>query len=96
MKEIINKPHNPQYKLIETTVFDGYKFLTLVWGISNTGDNEGLEIYFKKEKDGHFYSSRRYLVNEIPNKYKRYYESLSSRRSLVNDGCKIIIELINE
>lgn len=91
-----HEAHNPDYKLIETTVFNGKIFIDLVWGISNDGQNEGLEAYYKRKKDGHFHKSYRWLADEVPPKYKGYYESLSSRRNLVKDGHKLTIELINE
>lgn len=89
------KTHNPHSKLIETTIFNGSNFLTLVWGIDNNGTNEGLEVYFKKEKDAHFYTSRRYPLSKIPSHYKRYFDALKEFAPKVKDGNKITIH-INE
>lgn len=97
MEKLEQKPHNPYCKLIETTIFDGVRFIELVYGINNDNKtSEGLELYFKKTKDGHFYKSRRYLTDEIPTKYKKYFESLQSRLPLMKEGHKAIITLINE
>lgn len=93
---IKHEKHNPDYRLIGTTIFDGSKFIEFVYCISNKGDNEGMELYFKNSKDGHFYTSRRYLFDEIPKKYQYYFECLSSRRALVNEGHKLTVQLINE
>ena len=61
-----NVKHNPDYKLAEVSKFNGKSFLDIVYGIANDGTNEGLEIYYKHEENGHFYTSRRYLSTEIP------------------------------
>ncbi len=92
---MINTPHNPSYRLVETTVFLNNRFLTLVYGITNDNTNEGLEIYFKKSKDFHFYKSFRYTLETLPKKYLNYFEFLKQFviDNMVNDGCKIIVEL---
>jgi len=86
-----NKKHNPNYKLIEVTIYDGNRFITYVAGIDNDGENAGLELYFKKEKYGHFYNSRRYLISEIPEKHKSFYTYLSRIFKDCNSGYKITI-----
>ena len=87
--------HNPSYKLVETTVFLNGKFITFVYGETNEGGNEGLEIYFKKEKEGHFYNSRRYLEESVPKKYLNYYEFLKQFviDNEVKEGYKMIVSL---
>lgn len=64
---ITKQPHNPTYKLISATMFNGHSFVELVYGIAGDGSNEGLELYFKHERGGHFYRSRRYLTHHIHN-----------------------------
>lgn len=93
-----NIKHNPSYKLVETTVFLNDRFVTLVYGETNEGENEGLEVYYKKEINGHHYRSYRYNDSFIPRMYLRYYEFLRQFvwDNEVNDGCKIIVELPNE
>lgn len=87
--------HNPSYKLVETTVFLNDKFITFVYGETNEGHNEGLELYFKKEKEGHFYNSRRYLEENVPKKYLNYYNFLKQFviDNEVEEGCKMVVEL---
>lgn len=91
-----NIKHNPSYKLVETTIFND-RFVTLVYGETNKGDNEGLEVYYKKEIDGHHYKSYRFEDGFIPKKYINYYEFLRQFvwGNKVNDGCKIVVELLN-
>lgn len=85
--------HNQYCKLIETNIYNGINFLTLVYAIENNGDNEGLEVYYKKENDGHFYTSRRWLSNAIPNCYKRYFNALKEQVSKIKDGHKAVIDI---
>jgi len=85
--------HNPYCKLIETNIFNGSAFLTLVYAIENNGGNEGLEVYYKKEKEGHFYTSRRWLTNNIPNGYKKYFNALKEQVSEIKDGHKAVIDI---
>jgi hypothetical protein len=83
-----NETHNPTFKLVGTTIEDKGKLIELVYGISNNGSGEGLEVYFYRGNDlsvGH-YSSRRYINHEYPNKYRKYFVLL---RKFVRDGkCK--------
>jgi len=95
METPINNTHNPSYKLVQTTIFLNDKFIDLVYGETNEGFNEGLEVYFKKSKDDNHYKSFRYKDGFIPKKYYSYYEFL---RQFVWDnevlnGCKIIVSL---
>lgn len=86
-------PHNPHCKLIETNIFNGTSFLDVVYGIENTGENEGLEVYYKKERDGHFHRSRRWTANEIPTIYSKYFYALKSHLSKIKEGNKAIISV---
>lgn len=76
MKTEINSTHNPNYKLVQTTVFLNGNFLDLVYGETNESLNAGLEIYFKKSKDGNHYRSYRYREGFVPSKYLAYYTYL--------------------
>ena len=87
------QPHNPDYKLIETNIFNGTSFLDLVYGISNEGENEGLEVYYKKENEGHFHKSRHWLTNDVPNMYKKYFDALKELRHKVENGNKAVINI---
>lgn len=86
-------PHNPYSKLIETNIFNGTSFLNIVYGINNDGKNEGLEVYYCKEKDGHFHKSRRWTTNEIPAKYNKYFAALKELIPNIKDGHKGNIEI---
>jgi len=68
--------HNPDYKLAGTIIFTGSNFIELVYGETNEGQNIGLEAYFKKEKNGHFYTSRRWDEDSIPTKYTTLFSRL--------------------
>lgn len=87
--------HNPDYKLVQTTVYLNDRFVDLVYGETNNGENAGLEVYYKKERDGHFYRSYRYEQDFIPKKYINYYEFLRQFvwDNEVLDGHKLIAEL---
>lgn len=83
--------HNPDYKLVN--VYIGRK--ELVYGISNDGKNEGLEVYFYRDFiEGHYRSSR-YLQINVPPKYRTDYVNLRSfvREGLVKDGHKLSVKL---
>jgi hypothetical protein len=90
-----NKAHNPNYKLVETNVFLNDVFVDLVYGETNEGFNEGLEVYFKKERNEHHYKSFRYLEGSVPKKYLSYYEFLKQYviDNEVKEGCKIVVRL---
>lgn len=93
----VQEPHNPNYKLVETTVYLDGKFIDIVYGETNSGNNQGLELYFKKEINGHFYNSRRYLEEVVPKKYLNYYEYLKQFviDGEVKEGHKLNVELPN-
>jgi hypothetical protein len=81
--------HNPDFKLIEKMVYDGNgKYINLVYGISNEGNNEGLEAYYYRSnnKAEHFYRSYRWVTNDIPTKYKENFETLKSHIEEVPEG----------
>lgn len=83
------RKHNPHYKLVETTVFEDNVFKTLVLGITNDGTNKGMEIYFKRERDGHHYKSFRYSKESLPKKYLVYWDGLDIHLPSVQDGYKL-------
>ena len=64
------EPHNPDYKLIGKTIGTKNGYTELVYGISNNGDNAGLEVYFYRDGADHFYHSRRWPCGKIPPKYQ--------------------------
>jgi len=74
--------HNPDYKLVGKRVLNPQgKAVELVYGISNDGTNEGLEVYHYNDNGGHY--SRRYINHEYPNKYRADFVAL---RQFVRDG----------
>lgn len=79
--------HNPNYKLVGLRHTVEGKKLELVYGISNEGENEGLEVYFLNEDGGH-YRSYRYLTNRIPDKYRGYFNSMRELSKQVPAGHK--------
>lgn len=88
-KNIISQqPHNKYCKLIKTSIFNGTSFLDLVYGIENNGTNEGLEVYYKKESNGHFHKSRRFDTNNIPTIYKGYFFALKKLTRYIKEGHK--------
>lgn len=88
------KRHNPNYKLVEGMIYDNGKYVNLVYGISNDGDGEGLEAYYYKSnnKTSHFYRSYRWDNDNIPQKFKNYYDKLKSYVDEVPNGHKLTIE----
>jgi hypothetical protein len=92
--EIIeNTKHNPDYKLVSIDFREQDKFIEVVYGISNKGDNEGLEAYYKKGKNEHHYKSYRWLSNAMPKKWENTFEFLRQFRNEVENGHKIRIEM---
>ena len=85
--------HNAEYRLIETTIFNGKNHLDLVYGIANDGSNEGLEVYYKNDKKDLFYKSRRWETDSIPAKYNKYFNALRDLKRLVSDGHKATIHV---
>jgi len=85
--------HNPDYKLVETTIFLDGRFITLVYGETNEGENKGLELYFKHNREDHFYSSRRYALDKVPATYKLHCETLQNYviHGTVQNGNKLTI-----
>lgn len=69
----MQQKHNPDYKLVSKTV-NGIEY---VYGISNSGTNEGLEVYY-----GNY--SRRFL--KIPIKYQSLFQELKGYSNKVNPG----------
>lgn len=76
------KPHNPDYKLVSVKMQNK----DFVLGISNDGQNEGLEVYHYKEGANHFYYSRRYRYIEVPMIYLELYLNLKSQIADVPAG----------
>ena len=74
--------HNPYYKLVSKLSFNNKgKAIELVYGVTNEGINEGLEVYFYNDFGG--FHSRRYTNNDYPAKYRTEFVML---RQLVRDG----------
>jgi len=70
-------PHNYSCKLVSTTMQNNNKnFIELVYSETNEGQEKSLELYFKRTSDGHFYTSRRYLEDELPKRYLKVYKAL--------------------
>lgn len=80
--------HNPHYKLVSTYKIIEGKSLNLVYGVSNEGENEGLEVYFLDDT-GNFYRSYRYTPENLPKKYLNYFNSLKAYVKEVPSGHKM-------
>lgn len=80
-------PHNPNYKLVSVRI-QNKKF---VYGETNNGENEGLEVYHYKEGADHFYYSRRYSYIQVPIVYLMLYRKLKDQMHTVKPGCKLIL-----
>lgn len=87
------KPLNPYFKLIEKTIYRNGKYIDLVYGISNTGNHEGLDAYYRKtsNKAEHFYRSYRWLDYQIPIIFLEEYEHLKLLIKEVPNGHKLVI-----
>lgn len=82
-------PHNPGYKLIEVEIENK----TFVYAEANNGINKGLEIYYYKPNNDHFYTSRRYNEGKIPQIYTELYNKLKSLSSECKEGFKITLDI---
>lgn len=92
-EEINLKPHNPFFKLVEKTVHLNGKYIDLVYAISNTGEHEKLEAYYRKtsNKAEHFYRSYSWLHYNIPIIFLNEYEHLKSHINQVPNGHKLYL-----
>ena len=72
----MQKKHNPDYKLVSKIINN----IEYVYGISNSGENEGLEVYY-----GNY--SRRFL--KIPKKHQDIFQELKRYSNKVNPGHKL-------
>jgi hypothetical protein len=88
MKHISNLPHNPDYVLVSTRIDSN----EVVYGISNTSENEGMELYFYKKGLNHCHYSKRYVSANIPNKHKACCHELTAQAINVKPGNKLIIQ----
>ena len=89
-----HKKHNLDYKLVGV-IQDMYnRSIELVYGESNEGLNQGLEVYFYKPKSDHFYTSRRFKEGKVPGKYMPDYNLLKGYviRNEVLPGHKLTLE----
>ena len=88
--------HNPNFRLIETMVYDGEKYVNLVYGISNEGKDEGLEAFYHRKNDyaEHFYRSFRWKIDKIPSKYVGIFKQLKTFLSKTTNGHKLRLSII--
>ena len=84
--------HNPYYKLVGIYIKDGDKLISLVYGISNEGDGEGLEAYYYKRIISGHYRSYRWEAGNIPKKYIDWYNELKKYADECPKGHKISFE----
>lgn len=82
-------PHNPQYKLVEVEIDNK----TLVYGETNEGKNQGLEVYYYKANAEHFYTSKRYEANKVPQIYNELYLKLQKVSKKCKAGHKITLSI---
>jgi hypothetical protein len=86
------QPHNPNYKLVGV-IINNKEF---VFGVDNNGNNEGLEVYYKKSNDPaqHFYYSRRFTgPRNIPMVYNELFIKLKKMVAECLPGYKLTLEL---
>lgn len=89
---MIQSPHNPDYKLIGNVIKQGNRKIEFVYGISNSGNNEGMEVYFyRKHTHNHFYTSRRYTENNLPKAYTSIFHELKTYLPQVKEGHKLTL-----
>jgi hypothetical protein len=81
--------HNPDYKLVSKDLHEPNRLIELVYGISNEGENEGLEAYyFKKDKSQGHYRSFRWDADSIPSIYEGHFEQLKQYAPETPEGHK--------
>jgi len=91
MTQVTHTPHNPDYKLVSISQATKTGWIELVYGITNTGENEGLEVYHHKPNELHHYQSFRYPGADVPAKYRSMFVTLRkhAREGDVKDGYKL-------
>lgn len=84
--------HNPGYRLVSKTITAGNKLIELVYGVTNDGANEGIEVYFISQNLDIKYS-RRYSEETLPVKYKNIFTELRAQviNGNVSAGHKLYI-----
>jgi hypothetical protein len=83
--------HNLNCKSIETSFVEKGIKVILVYTIKNDGTNEGLEAYYYKPNESHFYRSRTWETEKIPLKYVIRFEKLKKYAKVVPNGHKAYI-----
>lgn len=88
--------HNPTHKLVSTIQPTKNGYVELVYGVTNEGENEGLEVYHFKANELQQHQSFNYPGHTYPAKYRTMFVKLREyvRNGTCKPGHKLEIESI--